>query len=44
MGVDMDLERFFDTVNQDRLMALLARRITDKGLLGLIRPPWGHPR
>ena len=37
MVVDMDLERFFDTVNQDRLMALLARRITDKGLLGLIR-------
>ncbi len=35
--VDMDLERFFDTVNQDRLMALLARRITDKGLLGLVR-------
>ena len=35
--VDMDLERFFDTVNQDRLMSLLARRITDKGLLGLIR-------
>ncbi len=37
MVVDMDLECFFDTVNQDRLMALLARRITDKGLLGLIR-------
>jgi len=26
-GVDMDLEKFFDKVNQDRLMATLAKRI-----------------
>ncbi|MBG9792486.1 DNA polymerase, partial [Paenibacillus dendritiformis] len=31
------LEKFFDRVNHDRLMAKLAERITDKGLLKLIR-------
>ena len=35
--VDIDLEKFFDRVNHDRLMARLARRITDKRLLKLIR-------
>lgn len=35
--VDMDLEKFFDKVNHDRLMATLARRIKDKVLLLLIR-------
>lgn len=35
--VDIDLEKFFDRVNHDRLMACLARRITDKRLLKLIR-------
>ena len=34
--VDIDLEKFFDTVNQQRLMWLLSRRIGDKGLLKLI--------
>ena len=35
--VDMDLEKFFDRVNHDVLMARLARRIEDKRVLGLIR-------
>ncbi|MCG5501969.1 group II intron reverse transcriptase/maturase [Ectothiorhodospira lacustris] len=35
--VDIDLEKFFDQVNHDILMAKLARRIQDKRLLGLIR-------
>lgn len=35
--VDIDLERFFDRVNHDRLMARLAKRIDDKRLLKLIR-------
>jgi RNA-directed DNA polymerase len=29
--VDMDLEKFFDRVNHDRLMAAIARRVSDKG-------------
>jgi RNA-directed DNA polymerase len=35
--VDMDLEKFFDKVNHDRLMSTLAKRIHDKPLLKLIR-------
>jgi RNA-directed DNA polymerase len=35
--VDMDLEKFFDKVNHDNLMGLLAKRINDKVLLKLIR-------
>jgi len=35
--VDFDLEKFFDRVNHDRLMAQLARRIPDRRLLKLIR-------
>ena len=35
--VDMDLEKFFDRVNHDRLMARLARRVEDKRMLKLIR-------
>jgi RNA-directed DNA polymerase len=35
--VDMDLEKFFDRVNHDILMARLARRIADKRLLRIIR-------
>lgn len=35
--VDLDLEKFFDRVNHDKLMARLARRISDKQLLKLIR-------
>jgi RNA-directed DNA polymerase len=35
--VDLDLEKFFDRVHHDKLMAKLARRIRDKRLLKLIR-------
>lgn len=34
--VDLDLEKFFDTVNHDVLMARVARKVRDKTLLGLI--------
>lgn len=35
--VDIDLEKFFDKVNHDKLMGTLAKRIEDKRLLKLIR-------
>nr|WP_205842196.1 reverse transcriptase domain-containing protein [Natranaerobius trueperi] len=35
--VDMDLEKFFDKVNHDRLMARLSEEIQDRQLLRLIR-------
>jgi RNA-directed DNA polymerase len=35
--VDLDLEKFFDRVNHDRLMAQIAKRIDDRRLLKLIR-------
>ena len=35
--VDLDLEKFFDRVNHDRLMAAVARRVSDKRVLSLIR-------
>jgi RNA-directed DNA polymerase len=35
--VDIDLEKFFDRVNHDRLMASVAKRVQDKRLLKLIR-------
>jgi RNA-directed DNA polymerase len=35
--VDMDLEKFFDRVNHDILMARLARRVADKRLLKIVR-------
>jgi RNA-directed DNA polymerase len=35
--VDLDLEKFFDRVNHDRLMAKLAARVSDKRMLKLIR-------
>jgi RNA-directed DNA polymerase len=34
--VDLDLEKFFDRVNHDKLMAAIARRVTDKRVLRLI--------
>jgi RNA-directed DNA polymerase len=34
--VDLDLENFFNRVHHQRLMARLAKRVTDKGLLVLI--------
>lgn len=35
--VDIDLEKFFDTVNHDMLMARVARKVKDKRVLKLIR-------
>jgi RNA-directed DNA polymerase len=35
--VDLDLEKFFDRVNHDRLMARIAKRVEDKRLLKIIR-------
>jgi RNA-directed DNA polymerase len=35
--VDVDLEKFFDRVNHDILMGLIAKRVTDKRILKLIR-------
>jgi hypothetical protein len=34
--VDLDLEKFFDRVNHDKLMAVIARGVTDKRVLRLI--------
>src|SRR6266436_3275824 len=34
--VDLDLEQFFDRVNHDKLIAAIARRVTDKRVLRLI--------
>lgn len=35
--VDMDLEKFFDRVNHDKLMGKIAKRIKDKRLLRILR-------
>jgi len=35
--VDLDLEKFFDRVNHDKLMARIAERVSDKRLLKLTR-------
>jgi len=35
--VDIDLEKFFDRVNQDQLMGQIAKRVQDKRVLTLIR-------
>jgi RNA-directed DNA polymerase len=37
MVVDIDLERFFDRVNHDMLMARVARHVRDKRLLRIVR-------
>lgn len=36
IAVDLDLEKFFDTVNHDVLMSRIARKVADKVLLRLI--------
>ena len=36
IAVDIDLSKFFDRVNHDKLMTLLGRSLRDKGLLQLI--------
>src|ERR1700734_349037 len=35
--VDLDLEKFFDRVSHDKLMAKIAERVSDKRLLKLVR-------
>ena len=35
--VDIDLEKFFDRLNHDKLMGQVAKRVEDKRLLKLIR-------
>jgi RNA-directed DNA polymerase len=35
--IELDLEKFFDKVNHDRLMSTLAKKLTDKRILKLIR-------
>jgi RNA-directed DNA polymerase len=35
--VDLDLEKFFDRVNHDKLMARIAKRVSDQRMLKLIR-------
>ena len=35
--VDLDLEKFFDRVNHDKLMGQIAKRVRDKRLLKLLR-------
>ncbi len=35
--VDLDLEKFFDRVNHDKLMSKIAKRVSDQRLLKLIR-------
>ena len=35
--VDIDLEKFFDRVNHDRLMSALAKEIEDKRVLKVMR-------
>ncbi len=45
--VDLDLEKFFDRVNHDKLMAKIAERVSDKRMLKLIRAflrGWGDGR
>jgi len=35
--VDLDIEKFFDHINHDTLMARVARKVKDKRILKLIR-------
>jgi RNA-directed DNA polymerase len=36
-ALQIDLARYFDTVNHDKLMSLVARKVKDKRVLKLIR-------
>src|SRR5258708_3392427 len=36
LGGSLDLEKFFDRVNHDKLMAAISRRVTDQRILRLI--------
>ena len=35
--VDIDLEKFFDTVNQDKLMTIIGRTIKDGDVISIVR-------
>lgn len=35
--VDMDIEKFFDTINHDWMIECLKQRITDRSLLRLVK-------
>lgn len=35
--IELDLEKFFDRINHDKLMGLIAKKITDKRVLKLLR-------
>ncbi len=35
--IELDLEKFFDRINHDKLMGLIAKKITDKRILKLLR-------
>ena len=37
--IDLDLEKFFDRVNHDKLMGQIAKRIEDKRLLARVVDP-----
>src|SRR2546422_2418597 len=39
--VDLDIARFFDRVNHDALMGRVAKRVSDKRILLLLRRTWG---
>ena len=42
--IDLDLEKFFDRVNHDKLMGQIAKRIEDKRLLKLMSGTWTGTR
>lgn len=46
--VDIDLEKFFDTVNHDKLMTLIGKTIKDGDVISIIRKflvsKWNHGR
>lgn len=35
--VDLDIEKFFDTVNQDKLISIIRKQVNDRNVLHLIR-------
>ena len=37
MGRDIDLERYFDTVNHDKLMRIISKDVKDGRVISLIR-------
>ena len=35
--MDLDIEKFFDTVNQDKLISIIRKQVNDRNVLHLIR-------